>query len=224
MDEVESVAVTVRPRACVFDWDNTLVDSWDVIHAALNRTLVEFGLSAWTADEVRGRVRKSMRESFPALFGDRWEEAGEFFLRAFAEVHLDRLTPLVGAETLLTTLQSLAIPAAVVSNKTGALLRDEVEHLGWQGFFSRVIGALDAAQDKPAIDPVLAALEPTGIEPGLAVWFVGDTDVDLECAKNAGCTGVLVRPEPPSMDEFKACRPHIYFSDCLSLCKFVQNL
>ena len=224
MSASDRAAAVARPHAVLFDWDNTLVDSWDVIHEALNRTLIRYGLNAWSADEVRGRVRKSMRESFPELFGDRWEEAGEFFLAAFADVHLERLSPLRGAEDLLRTLRSLGIPAAIVSNKTGGLLREEVTHLGWDGLFIRAIGASDAERDKPAVEPVVAALEPCGIDPGPSVWFVGDTDVDLECAANAGCAGVLVRAEPPNRSEFDEYPPLLHFSDCLALCKFVQNL
>ena len=70
-----------RPRAIIFDWDNTLVDSWHGIRQALNATLVKFGLEPWTMDQVHARVRKSLRDSFPGLFGERWEEAGAFFYK-----------------------------------------------------------------------------------------------------------------------------------------------
>ena len=60
----------VGPRAFLFDWDNTLVDSWPIIHDALNVTLTAFGKEPWSLDETRSRVRKSMRDSFPKLFGD----------------------------------------------------------------------------------------------------------------------------------------------------------
>ena len=68
-----------RPKALIFDWDNTLVDTWPVIHAALFETFTAMGQTPWTLAETRLRVRLSMRESFPILFGDRWTAAREIF-------------------------------------------------------------------------------------------------------------------------------------------------
>ena len=64
-----------KPKALVFDWDNTLVDSWGTIHAALAETFEAMGHVPWTLEETRQRVRYSMRESFPKLFGDEMTEA-----------------------------------------------------------------------------------------------------------------------------------------------------
>ena len=46
-----------RPRAILFDWDNTLVESWGVIHEALNLTLAAMGHAHWTREETEKRVR-----------------------------------------------------------------------------------------------------------------------------------------------------------------------
>ena len=59
-----------RPRAAIFDWDNTLVDSWAIIHDAMNVTLEAMGHPKWSYDETRARVRRALREAFPDLFGD----------------------------------------------------------------------------------------------------------------------------------------------------------
>ncbi|HLJ20402.1 MAG TPA: HAD hydrolase-like protein, partial [Stellaceae bacterium] len=61
-----------RPRAILFDWDNTLVDSWPVIHEALVVTFEGMGHVPWTLEETKQRVRHSLRDAFPRLFGDRW--------------------------------------------------------------------------------------------------------------------------------------------------------
>ena len=50
------------PKAVIFDWDNTLVDSWPVIHHALNETLEAYGKPLWTLEETKDRVRHSMRD------------------------------------------------------------------------------------------------------------------------------------------------------------------
>ncbi len=213
-----------HPKAVLFDWDNTLIDSWAAIQDAQNHTLVKFGLPPWTSEEIRGRVRGSMRDTYPHLFGDRWEEAGREFHRRFAERHLENLKPLAGAEALLAELCAAGIYLAIVSNKRGDYLRAEVKQLQWSSYFARVVGAQDASRDKPAPEPVHLALNGSGIDPGEAVWFVGDADVDLECARRAGCIPVLLRESAPGPAEFATCPPVVHVSGCLTLSKVLRTL
>lgn len=182
-----------RPRAALFDWDNTLVDSFGVIHKAYNETFSAMGLPTWTYEETCARVARSMRESFPALFGARWQEANDLYYAAYAAHHLEHVLPLPGAADLLAALAEAGAYLGVVSNKTGKYLRREVEHLGWQHYFGRVVGATDAAEDKPAAAPVYLALEGSGVAPGEDVWLVGDNAIDVACAEATGCLPVILR-------------------------------
>jgi phosphoglycolate phosphatase len=213
-----------RPKAILFDWDNTLIDSWTAIQDAQNHVFAQFDMPPWTLEETRRRVRGSMRDSYPALFGDRWREAGEMFYARFAARHMETLSAMPGAETLLDTVHSLGIYLAVVSNKKGDYLRVEADRLGWTRFFGRLVGAFDAQRDKPAIEPVDLALDGSGIGRGLDVWLAGDADIDVECARNAGCYPVLVRPEKPRPDEFIEHAPGAQVEDCYALCNLLKNL
>src|SRR5882757_6278465 len=93
-----------RPRAILFDWDNTLVDSWETIHDALNFVMAAMDKPAWSLTETKEKVRLSLRESFPLHFGERWEEARTIYLERFRAIHLDRLTALPGREAMLRSL------------------------------------------------------------------------------------------------------------------------
>lgn len=213
-----------RPEAIIFDWDNTLIDSWPAIHDANNHALTAFGLRPWSMEETRTRVRKSMRDSYPALFGDKWEEAGAVFYERFANMHLETLTPLPGAGEMLAALHAEGIYLGVVSNKKGDYLRKESHHLGWDRYFGRVVGAFDAARDKPAPDPVDLALSEGGPARGPSVWFAGDTDIDLECGIKADCVPVLVRETPPEPGEFSEFPPAFHVEDCQALSNLVRSL
>ena len=180
------------PRAVLFDWDGTLVDNWPVIHRALNDTLVEFGHAPWTLAETMERISRSQRDSFPVIFGARWEDARDGFYRRFTERHLSDLAVLPGAGDLLQLLADAKVWVGVVSNKRGDFLRRESAHLGWDRFFRRVVGANDAVEDKPSAAPVRLALAETAFEAGPDVWFVGDSGTDVMTARNSGCTAVLV--------------------------------
>jgi phosphoglycolate phosphatase len=212
-----------RPRAILFDWDNTLVDSWSVIHEALVVTFQAMGRAPWTLGETKQRVRHSLRDAFPRLFGTRWEEARRLYLDAFTAIHLERLTPVGGAEALLAGLAQDGYHLAVVSNKTGALLRREAEHLGWSRYFRRMVGAGDASADKPDPAVVDAALSGRGIDPA-ETWLVGDTALDIECAAAAGCVPVLLLALGALAEETPKASPALRFSDCASLLRGVRDL
>jgi phosphoglycolate phosphatase len=179
-----------RPKAVLFDWDNTLVDTWPVIHKALHITFTEMGHEPWTLEMVRQNVRQSMRDSFPLLFGDQWEKAGDIYINAYRSLHLEHLKPLAGAEELLQWLKAEGIYSAVVSNKRGDTLRTEVAHLGWNPYFNKLVGSTDAAKDKPDPAPVHLALEGSGIPLDPGVWYIGDSDIDLQLAAVTGMTPV----------------------------------
>jgi phosphoglycolate phosphatase len=231
------------PRAILFDWDNTLVDSWGTIHEALNFLMRAMDKPEWTLADTREKVRLSLREAFPLHFGDRWEEARDIYLNRFQAIHLDRLTPLSGREAMLRSLVEQGIFLGVVSNKTGDLLRREVARLGWSEFFGSVVGAGDAPMDqtarkpghlappppppapmdKPACEPVHLALSPSGIKAGDEVWFVGDTAVDMECALNSGCVAVLLGNDA-GPEEFARFAPRLSFADETGLFRSLEGL
>lgn len=206
-------AGVVRPRAIIFDWDNTLVDNWGAITAALNAAFRAFGKPTWTLAESKARVRQSLRDSFPGIFGERWPEARDIFYRHFGTDHLTTLEALPGAAELLAELSRSDFYLGVVSNKNGTALRREADHLNWTKYFGKIVGATDAKRDKPAPDPVEMALAPAALPAGSPVWFVGDTGIDMECAYAAGCVPVLVTPKEIDFSEFQAFPPKIAVPD-----------
>ena len=181
-----------RPRAIIFDWDNTLVDTWPCIGRATNITLEAMGLPIWTEEQIRARIAGSLRDTFPRIYGDRWEEARDVYYRAFEAVHLEMLVALPGAEGLLQAISDAGLYMGVVSNKTGRYLRTEAAHLKWDSYFGCIVGAQDTGRDKPAPDPIFLALKEGQITPGQDVWFVGDNAIDVTCGRAAGCTTLIV--------------------------------
>jgi phosphoglycolate phosphatase len=221
---MNSLEPATLPKAALFDWDNTLVDTWPVIHDAMNVTLSAMGHPVWTIEQTRARVSRALREAFPDMFGDRWEEARDVFYDRFRAIHLERLEVCSGAEDLLTRLVGKGVYLGVVSNKLGDHLRREAEYLGWSHYFSRLVGATDAKKDKPATEPVLMALEGSGLNLGEDIWFVGDTRIDMECAHRTGCIPVLVAELPANIDDFDEFMPKYQFSSLESLARLVSCL
>jgi phosphoglycolate phosphatase len=212
-----------RPRAIVFDWDNTLVDTWPTIHHALQATLEAMGHELWSLEETTTRVRQSLRDVFPKMFGDRWEEARKVFYEAFERTHIENLEPIAGAAAMLQSLKGQELYLAVVSNKTGHYLRKEAEHLGWDGHFARLVGAGDAERDKPEGDALWLALEGSAHRPGPDIWFAGDAGIDMEIAHRTGCVPVLLHRKDTDAEEFDKWPPALIFGGCASLTEHIKG-
>lgn len=211
-----------RPRAVLFDWDNTLVASWDIIHQTLRQTFLDLAREPWTLEQTKAWVRRSMRDSFPEIFGTDAAEAERLFYHHYNTSHIDHLTALGGAEETLAGLHRHGIYLGVVSSKRGDLVRKEADHLGWTGYFGRLVGAEDAPADKPAPSAMAFALDGSGIEPGADVWYVGDTGIDVVCARNASCVALVIGRDAP-YDGDHAQTPDHQFDDHALFQVFLQR-
>jgi len=210
-----------RPSAIIFDWDDTLIDNWQAIHAGLNATMDAMGHERWSFEKTKSNVRRSMRDSFPELFGDRWEEAADVFLKSIQQNHLETIKVLDGVPDMLNSLRDLDIILGVVSNKNGILLREEAEFLRWEAYFHAIVGANDAEKDKPDPAPIYLSLENSQLNPDETIWYVGDAPSDLECAHRAGVLPVLMKTPDSDPLKFQEYPPKLSFSNAVELQKFV---
>ncbi len=197
------------PKAVLFDWDNTLVDSWPIIHESWNHTLKTMGQPTWDIATTKERVHRSLRDVFPELFGqENWQKARDIYYEKFLQIHLDNLRMLQDAQSVLQALNDENIYVGIVSNKTGTYLRKEIERLGWNPYFKIALGATDTPKDKPDRIAVDAALAQSGFSQdaeknwGRDVWFIGDSPSDLACALNSGAQPILFG-EPGMAEEHR---------------------
>lgn len=213
-----------KPKAVLFDWDNTLADTWPVIHAALCEALVAMGHEPWDIARTKTSVHRSMRDYFPELFGEGWEKAGLIYQQSYRRIRTEKLEALPQAGDLLSLLlRDKDIYVAVVSNKIGTSLREEIIHLAWEPYFAKAVGAGDAAEDKPSIAPVYMALEGSGIVPGKDIWFIGDSLSDMQCAHNAGCVAIFYGDGDPTSAQYADCPPARHVRDHLELIDLLEG-
>jgi phosphoglycolate phosphatase len=208
------------PKAVIFDFDNTLVDTLPTIHTAFNETLEHFGYKKWSEAELRNNLQFSPRDSIPKLMGTEIaQKASIYYLDAYKKLAHTMLMPLNYAVATLDYLKGLGIPLYIVSNKRGILLRYEiVELLKWGHYFENIIGSEDCPHDKPHPVVVQHAL---GKQASKAVWFVGDSDVDIACAINAGCTSILIKADTNLVLEYE---PTLQYSNLSELLDTIKGL
>lgn len=179
----------------VFDLDGTLLDTLQDLSASVNHALSTHGLPLHTDDEVRqmlgNGVRYLMERAVPdGLPAGKFEEVFNTFRTHYAAHCLDKTCPYEGILSMLDSLQRDGLRMAIVSNKPD----DAVQELH-KRFFAQCVGTAvgesASVRRKPNPDGVLEAIRRLGGTPDEAV-YVGDSEVDLATARNAGLPCITV--------------------------------
>lgn len=192
----EMTNVNQKPKAVLFDWDNTIIISKSLLYEILRFTIQDLNLEERLLDSkvFLENLHLSARDVFPKIFGERWKEAMEIYEKRFANRHLETLEIMPGIVPVFKLLAEHGVTMAVVSNKEGYFVRKEAEHLKVSEYFHKIIGSFDAESDKPSPLPAYLALQELWKpeEFGADMWFIGDSLADLECGYNAKCSPILL--------------------------------
>lgn len=182
----------------IFDLDGTLLDTLGDLAASVNYAMRTHGMPEHTVDEVRlfvgNGVRRLMERAVPGgAAHPAFEAAFATFRRHYMEHSLDTTRPYEGIPELLQELKRRGRHTAVVSNKFDAATKELCHHF-FPDTIDVAVGEHEAEgiRKKPAPDTVLQALSQLGVGQEGAV-YVGDSDVDIQTARNSGlpCISVL---------------------------------
>ena len=177
--------------AILFDLDGTLLNTLDDLADAVNVALTQFGCPARTTDEVRQFVgngaERLIRLALPGKADDpEVSQVLAFFKDYYAAHSQIKTRPYDGVLEALAAVKE-EFPVAIVSNKP-----DEAVKILCGQYFGDVyaIGQSSVLPRKPAPDMVWQAMKAIGAE---SCIYVGDSEVDVQTAKNAGvpCLSVL---------------------------------
>ena len=182
----------------IFDLDGTLLNTLTDLAASCNYALRIHGMPEHSVDDVRrfvgNGVRLLMERAVPdGAANPDFDATFSTFRDYYMHHSLDTTCPYPGVLEVLGELKNRGCRLAVVSNKMMAATAELCRH-----FFSDTIEVAigeheaEGIRKKPAPDTVFAALEQLGVEKDGAV-YVGDSDVDVMTAANAGlpCISVL---------------------------------
>ena len=178
-------------KAVIFDLDGTLLNTLDDLAASVNFALKSNGYSPRTIDEVRqfvgNGIRLLMCRALPG--GEDNADFSKVFesFKSHYIIHCnDATAPYPGIMNMLHELQRCNIRMAIVSNKADAAVK-ELNEIYFRDVIDVAIGENEAAgiRKKPSPDMPIEALNQLGAAPDEAV-YVGDSDVDIETAANAG--------------------------------------
>ena len=179
----------------IFDLDGTLLNTLGDLRSAANETLRLRGLPPRTLEEIRAFVgnglRKLMIRCMPEYTPDAEIDAALTDFKAYYSAHMrDATHPYPGIAELIDTLHARGIQMGVLSNKIDDAANDLVHHYFGEKI-DVTVGERVGIPRKPDPTSCRMLMEQLGAQPQ-DVLYVGDSQVDMQTACNAGLTAVGV--------------------------------
>jgi phosphoglycolate phosphatase len=180
--------------AFVFDLDGTLIDSKMDLVVSVNAMLRDIGRETLPADTVASYVGHGAPKLVASALGPgvgeaELQKALQIFLAHYEAHKLDATRAYDGVEQGLAAIAKY--PMAVLTNKPAKMSVEILNGLGLTKYFRRIYGGDSFAKKKPDPAGAQSILQELGVKPGEAA-MVGDSDVDIKTARNAGMVAVGV--------------------------------
>ncbi len=197
----------MRYQLAIFDLDGTILNTLEDLYASTNFALKQFGYPPRTMEEVRRFVGNGIRKLVeravpPGVPEDMVTAVYRRFMEHYSAHCSDHTRAYEGIPALLQTLRQAGVKTAISSNKSDSAvqrLRDQY----FPGLFDAAAGEKTGVPKKPAPDSVEKLLKELCIRKEDAV-YIGDSEVDIQTAKNAGLDGLIVSWGFRDRDDLKA--------------------
>jgi phosphoglycolate phosphatase len=185
-------------KAVIFDLDGTLLNTIDDIADAVNQALSDLGCPTHDVEIYRIIVGAGVENLVWRILpeGRRDEQTQKRCLEGVREYYkkfgLRKTRPYDGIKDLLDKLANRGVKLAVLSNKPHENTVIQVAHYLGDHVFDEVHGAKPNVPNKPDPTSALGIAKRFKVDPAECI-FVGDSDIDMQTAKNAGMypVGVL---------------------------------
>lgn len=180
----------------IFDLDGTLLYTLGDLTNSVNHAMREFGYHEYSTEDVKKMVGNGIKKLIERAIPDgtdnpKYEHVYSVFMEHYLKHSLDTTRPYEGIMEMLGTLKGQGKKMAVVSNKYCKATEELCKHF-FSDYISVAIGESESVRKKPAPDSVFEAIKRLGADKGGCV-YVGDSEVDIETARNSGlpCISVL---------------------------------
>ncbi len=176
-------------KAVVFDLDGTLIDTIRDLGNSMNRILDNYGYEGWSIDEYRKMVGWGIPALVETAFSRRGGTATTGIISEFTEDYekhsLDYTVPYPGIISLIENLNLCRIQMGIITNKDENLANKIVASLFKSDYFLFLRGGRKDSPLKPDPSGVLEETEKMNMEQD-DIIFLGDSEIDMQTALNAG--------------------------------------
>lgn len=205
-------------KAIIFDLDGTLCDTLEDISTGVNAVLERLGYKPRSLDEIHKFINNGSRQLIKRSL-PKDVQSVEFIVDSalsdydveYSKCYCERTYVFDGIKEILEELNTLGFKSAVLSNKQDAFVKGMTEKLFEKNTFAFVMGQTDLPT-KPNPASALFVAKILGAKPESCI-YVGDSDVDVETAKNAGMRFIGVKWGYRDEDILKKAGADILVSD-----------
>ena len=185
----------MKYQAVLFDMDGTVLDTLDDLCDSINHSLAEFSLPPVSREHVRQCLGNGaaflVSHSIPADCSPDLEADVLAFYKPWYDAHcLIKTAPYEGILPMMQSLKEHGLRLAIISNKPDRAVQ-ELSDAFFPGLLELSVGESPSVRRKPAPDTVLTAASQIGLSVDQCV-YVGDSEVDLQTARNAGMDCISV--------------------------------
>jgi len=207
-------------QGVLFDWDGTLVDSYEADFSAYLAMFKEMGIP-WGLEELARHYSPNWYRVYRAakLPRARWDAADRAWRKQYAK-HSPRL--IVGARQVLERLGRAHHLGLVTSGDRDRVTRQLRAFRLTRLFGARVCSG-DTPEKKPHPAPLRLALQKLRLEPSACV-YVGDSPEDLQMAKSAGVRAIAVLGRFPTEKRLRAARPEFLLQSIRELPEALKSI
>lgn len=209
-----------RIAGVLFDWDGTLIDSYEADAAAYLAMFREMGIP-WGVKELTRHYSPDWYAVYRAagLPQERWSAADAAWRKQYAK-HQPKL--IVGSRRVLAQVARRHKLGLVTSGDRDRVTRQLRKFALTRIFAARICGG-DSEQKKPHPQPLQMALEKMRLAPSDCV-YVGDAPQDIEMARRAGVFAIGVLGPFPTGKRLRAARPDVLLDSLEALPEALRNL
>lgn len=185
----------MKYKLAIFDMDGTILSTLDDLANGVDYALSENGLPARSRQETRAALGRGVRflieQSVPAGLSDaEISKVEEDFLKYYKVHSMDNTRPYDGIVELIKEVRASGIKTAVVSNKIDSAVKELCANF-FEGAFDVAYGERIGIPRKPDPKPINAIIDEFGLSKDEVV-YIGDSEVDLLTANNAGINHIIV--------------------------------
>lgn len=205
-------------KCAIFDLDGTLVNTIIDLGRACDYLLRNNGIEPeWTENNYKAFVGNGAKLLVDRAFDGKLsaqelETQYSAFKIKYNEIKMENAYIYDGMLDVVNTIKNNGIKVTVCTNKPDAAAKGMVEELFGKDVFDVIQGATDDLPKKPDTAMPNGILEKLNLNADECIW-IGDSSVDIESAKNLGCTSIAVTWGFRSAESLKACNPD-YIVDC----------
>lgn len=178
-------------KLVVFDLDGTLIDSRMDLVVSVNATRQHYSLDDLDSPTVESYVGNGAAVLIRRAMGNGFSDddlagALDYFIQYYREHSLVHTVLYPDARGVLRTLTEAGVTQAVLTNKPVRISKEILEGLDLGDAFLQVYGGNSFDTKKPDPEGLRRLMEEAGASPAETL-MVGDSTVDIQTARNAGC-------------------------------------